>query len=76
LPSLHIIRDEKCRLSKQARQKMERLRNAIAAVLKKHEIRLLDETVLSIPVAGLRAGEEVFLSEPLRLFDAFFFRGV
>ncbi|MGO9262919.1 MAG: hypothetical protein ACLQU1_42565 [Bryobacteraceae bacterium] len=62
--------------SEEARQKMERLRNAIAAVLQKHKIRLLDEASLSIPVAGLRAGEEVFLSEPLHLFDAFFFRGV
>ena len=55
---------------------MERLRNAITGVLQKHKIRLLDEAVLGIPVTGLRVGEEVFLDEPLRLFDAFFFRGV
>lgn len=62
--------------SKQALRKMERLRSAIAAVLEKHGIRLLDDAVLGIPVAGLRAGEEVFLGETVTLFDAFFFRGV
>jgi hypothetical protein len=44
--------------------------------LQKHKIRLLDEAVLSIPVLGLRADKEVFADEPLRLFDAFFFRGI
>ena len=63
-------------LSKEAERKRERLRQAIAAVLEKHRIRLLDESVLGLPVPGLRPGEEVFMDKPVRVFDAFFFRGV
>jgi hypothetical protein len=62
--------------SQETLRKMERLRKAIAAVLEKHKIRLLDEAILGMPVAGLRAGKEVFIDKPVRVFDAFFFRGV
>jgi hypothetical protein len=54
-------RRKKCRTRKTTRRK---------------RIRLLDETVLSIPLDRLREGEDVFLGQPLSLFDAFFFRGV
>jgi hypothetical protein len=67
---------EESPLSEEAQAKLERLRKTVANVLRKHKIRLLDETVLSIPVPELRAGQEVFANRPLRLFDAFFFRGV
>jgi hypothetical protein len=67
---------EETPLSEEAQAKLERLRKGIATVLQKHKIRLLDEAVLSIPVLGLRADKEVFADEPLRLFDAFFFRGI
>ncbi len=63
-------------LSKEAGRKRDQLRKAIAAVLEKHRIRLLDEAVLGLPVPGLRPGEEVFIDKPVRVVDAFFFRGV
>lgn len=62
-------------LDPRAFQKLEELRGKIAAVLLQHRIRVLDESVLDLPVPGLRAGEDVFLQEPLRVRDAFFFRG-
>jgi hypothetical protein len=31
---------------------------------------------LNLRVQGLKAGEEVFLETPLRVQDAFFFRGI
>jgi hypothetical protein len=36
----------------------------------------LDRPVLDLRVPGLKADEEVFLEAPLRVQDAFFFRGV
>ena len=51
------------------------LRSQIAAVLKKYRIVLLDQSILDLPVDGLSAGEAVLLEEPVRVVDAFFFRG-
>jgi hypothetical protein len=62
-------------VSKPALRKLEQLRDGIAKVLQKHKIRLLDEAELGTP-AGLRACDEVFVNDPVRVFDAFFFRGV
>jgi hypothetical protein len=36
----------------------------------------LDNAVLDLRVPGLKASEDVFLEGPLRVQDAFFFRGV
>jgi hypothetical protein len=63
-------------LSEKAFQKLEDLRGRIAAVLQRHRIQVLDKSVLDLPVPGLKAGDEIFLEEPLRVRDAFFFRGV
>ena len=41
-----------------------------------HRISVLDESVLDLHVKGLRADPEIFLGKPLRVRDAFFFRGV
>ena len=51
------------------------LRSQIAAVLKKYRIVLLDQSILDLPVDGLSPGEAVYLEEPVRVVDAFFFRG-
>jgi len=56
-------------------QKLEELRSRIAEVLLKHGIEVLDKSVLDLPVPKLKAGEDVFLEGPLRVRDAFFFRG-
>jgi hypothetical protein len=45
-------------------------------MLAKHRIRILDNAVLNLRVPGLKATEDVFLEEPLRVQDCFFFRGV
>jgi len=63
-------------LSPEAFQKLEALGGKIASILVKHRIRVLDEPVLNLRVPGLRASTDVFLEEPLRVRDAFFFRGV
>jgi len=63
-------------LTQKAFQKLEGLRGAIASILADHRIQLLDEPVLNRHVPGLKASPEVFLEEPLRVRDAFFFRGV
>jgi len=60
-------------LSREAFQKLEALRVEIASILAKHRLRVLDRAVR---VPGLKAGEDVFLEEPLRVQDTFFFRGV
>jgi hypothetical protein len=52
------------------------LRAQIASTLAKRRIRVLDRTVLNLRVPGLKASEDVFLEGPLRVLDAFFFRGV
>jgi hypothetical protein len=51
------------------------MRGEIAAILGEHRIRVLGEPVLNLHVPGLKASPEVFLEEPLRVRDAFFFRG-
>jgi hypothetical protein len=56
--------------------KLEKLRNAIARVLKKHHLTLLEPGILDMPVPDLRADGDVFLEPPLVVGDAFFFRGV
>jgi hypothetical protein len=48
----------------------------IASILVKHRIEVLDEPVLNLRVPALMASTEVFLEAPLRVRDAFFFRGV
>jgi hypothetical protein len=63
-------------LDENAFRKLETLRQNIAAVLKKHRIRLLEESILNLPVPELQATEDLFLEQPLRVRDAFFFRGV
>jgi hypothetical protein len=56
-------------------QELEILRQKIISILPRH-ISVLDESVLNLPVRGLKAGEEVFIGKPVRIRDAFFFRGV
>jgi uncharacterized membrane protein len=63
-------------LSGKAFQRLEELRGQIAAVLVQHRIEVLDKSVLDLRVPRLRPSKEVFLEEPLRVRDAFFFRGV
>jgi hypothetical protein len=63
-------------LGPEAFQKLESLRARIVEVLQRHRLDILDESVLELPVPGLKAGEEVFMEEPIRVRDAFFFRGV
>jgi hypothetical protein len=58
------------------RAKLEKLRSAIARVLKMHHLTLLDPDILDVPVPDLKADEDVFLEPPLVVADAFFFRGV
>lgn len=63
-------------LTPEAFQKLEALRGQIALILGEHRIHVLDDPVLNLRVPGLKASPEVFLQEPLRVRDAFFFRGV
>jgi hypothetical protein len=63
-------------LTPEAFQKIEALGREISSTLAKHGIQVLDQRVLELPIPGLKASEEVFLQEPLRVLDAFFFRGV
>jgi hypothetical protein len=64
-------------LSREAFQRLEALRVEIgASILARHRLKILDKAVLNLHVPGLNASEEVFLEEPLRVQDAFFFRGV
>jgi hypothetical protein len=63
-------------LTSDAFQKLEELRGAIASILADHRIHVLDEPVLNRHVPGLKASPDVFLEEPLRVRDVFFFRGV
>ena len=62
-------------LSQEAFQRLEALRRELASILAKHGIQVLGKRVLDLPVPGLKAGEDVFLEEPLRVQDAFFLRG-
>jgi hypothetical protein len=62
-------------LSQAAFQKLEGLRRELASILAKHGIQVLARAVLNLLATGLKASEEVFLEEPLRVHDAFFFRG-
>ena len=62
-------------LGPKAFQKIEALRSRIAEVLSKHGIEVLDKSVLDLPAPKLKAGQDVFLEGPLRVRDAFFFRG-
>ena len=63
-------------LGEEALAKLENLRQKVAAVLAKHKVQLLDDSILDLPVPGLRAEEEVFVEGPPSIRDAFFFRGV
>ena len=63
-------------LGEKAFRKLETLRQKTTAVLTKHHIRLLDHSILHLPVPALKASEDLFLEKPLRVRDAFFFRGV
>ncbi len=55
--------------------RLDGLRLRIAAVLEKHEVRVLDEEILDTPALGLAPDENVYPGgEPL-VRDAFFFRG-
>jgi hypothetical protein len=63
-------------LSQEAFRKLEALGREIASILAKHRIQVLHKPVLDLRVPGLMAGTDVFLEEPLRVRDAFFFRGV
>ncbi|MPY91371.1 MAG: hypothetical protein GEU99_26110 [Luteitalea sp.] len=64
------------RLSREAFQKLEALGRKIASILVKHRIGVLEEPVLNLPVPALEASEDLFLEAPLRVRDAFFFRGM
>lgn len=57
-------------------QKLEFLRQEIVSIVSSHRISVLDESVLNLPVKVLRADREVFVGKPVRVRDAFFFRGV
>ena len=59
----------------EAFEKIETLRAKVVAVLRKRGLAVLDEWVLGLPVPGLTAGKEVFVEKPIRVRDAFFFRG-
>ena len=63
-------------LSREAFQKLDALGRKIASILAKHRIQVLDKRVLNLPAPGLKASPDVFLEEPLRVRDAFFFRGL
>lgn len=63
-------------LTPEAFQKIEALGCEITSILAKHGIHVLDKHVRDLQVPGLGASEEVFLETPLRVIDAFFFRGV
>jgi hypothetical protein len=63
-------------LGANAFQKLDELRSQIAAVLLKHRIEVLESSVLDLPAPNLEAGEDVYLEGPLRVRDAFFFRGL
>ncbi len=56
--------------------KLEELRNRIAHVLRTYRITVLNKAVQDLEVPDLSASEEVYLSPPLRVRDAFFFHGV
>ena len=63
-------------MSQEAFQKLETLRGQIASVLAKHRIKVLDRAVVNLRVPGVEADEDIFVEAPLRVQDAFFFRGV
>jgi hypothetical protein len=57
-------------------QKLEVLRQKFVSILAHHRIFVLKESVLDLPLKGLKADPDVFLEKPLCVRDAFFFRGV
>src|SRR5439155_5189849 len=63
-------------LEREMVKKLEDLRQEIVSIIASHRISVLDESVLDLPVKGLRADPDVFLQKPLRVRAAFFFRGV
>lgn len=63
-------------LDEEVFQKLETLRQEIIVIMTSLHISVLDGPVLDLPVKGLRAGREVFVRKPVRVRDAFFFRGV
>lgn len=63
-------------VSPEAIQRLEELRARIAEVLQNHGLEIWDRAVLDTPVDGLAAGEGVYMAEPIRVCDAFFYRGV
>lgn len=54
-------------LSQDAFQTLEALRAQIGSILAKHRVQVLDRAVLNLRVPGLKASEDVFLDEPLRV---------
>ena len=73
IDTIHYYREI---LSPAAFQTLTSLGDRIASVLAKHHIRVLNDSVLNVRVPDLRASQEVFLEEPLRVRDALFYRGV
>ena len=57
-------------------KKLEILRQEIILIMSRLHISVLDDPVLDLPVKDLKAGREVFVGKPVRIRDAFFFRGV
>jgi len=57
-------------------QKLEILSEQITSIVALRHISVLDEFVLDLPVKGLKADQEIFVGKPVRVRDAFFFRGV
>jgi hypothetical protein len=57
-------------------QKLEILREQITSIVERCQISVLNESVLDLPVKGLKADQEVFVGKPVRARDVFFFRGV
>ena len=60
----------------EAVQKLEDLRARVVEVLQNHGLEVWDRALLEMPVGGLAAGEGVYMAEPIRVCDAFFYRGV
>ena len=63
-------------LSQDAFQTLETLRREVVSILAKHRIQVLDKRLLDLQVPELTASSDVFLERPLRVGDAFFFRGL
>jgi len=62
-------------LGEDAFARLDTLGGQIAAILEKHDLSLLDQSVLDLPVPELGFDDQVFLQPPLSVRDAFFFHG-